>query len=98
MNRFGQSQTLAAGLALFATAAFAAPPPRTDQDYCMALSETYVRYVGHDEDNAHRLGYRRGSLDGQVAVAQCRQGNAAAAIPVLEKKLIDQKFTLPARG
>ena len=98
MNRFGQSLTIAAALALSTTAAFAASPPRSDQAYCMALSDTYVRYIGHDEDYGHHRGYLRGSLDGQVAVAQCKQGNATAAIPVLEKKLIDQKFTLPARG
>ncbi len=99
MKRFGQVLALATGLALSATAAFAAPPvSHADQAYCMALSNTYVRYIGHDEDNSHHLLYLRGSLDGQVAVAQCKAGNAAAAIPVLEKKLTDQKFTLPARG
>jgi hypothetical protein len=98
MKRFGQVLTIATGLALSASAAFAAPPPSSDQAYCMTLSDTYVRYIGHDEDNSHHLRYLSGSLDGQVAVAQCKAGNAAAAIPVLEKKLIDQKFTLPARG
>jgi hypothetical protein len=98
MKRFGKLLTVAVGLAVPATAAFADPASRSDQAYCSALSETYVRYIGHDEDYAHRRGYLRGSLDGQVAVAQCKQGNAAAAIPVLEKKLTDQKFTLPARG
>jgi hypothetical protein len=98
MTRFGKLLTIAGGLTLTATAAFAAAPPRSDQAYCTALSDLYVRYVGHDEDNSNNLLYLRGSLDGQVAVAQCRQGNTAAAIPVLERKLTDQKFTLPARG
>jgi len=30
-------------------------------------------------------------------LAQCRRGNAAGAIPVLERKLLDAGFTLPAR-
>jgi hypothetical protein len=42
--------------------------------------------------------YLRGSLDGQLAVAQCKEGNTAAAIPVLERQLLANKFTLPARG
>ena len=71
---------------------------RSDQIYCMALSDTYVRYIGHDEAYANGRGVRRSSLEGQVAVAKCRQGEAAAAIPVLEKELTQQKFSLPARG
>jgi hypothetical protein len=78
--------------------AFAQSPAPSDAAYCRALSDTYVRYIGHDEDNSHHLLYLRGSLDAQVAVAQCKQGQTAAAIPVLEKALLNQKFTLPARG
>jgi hypothetical protein len=61
------------------------------------LSDTYVRYVGHDEQYG-RHALTRGPLEGQVAVAQCRQGNAAVAIPVLERELRGQKITLPPRG
>jgi hypothetical protein len=71
--------------------------PSSDQAYCQALSDLYVRYIGHDEDWGRRTMWRS-PLDGQVAVAQCKQGKAAAAIPVLEKNLLAQKFTLPARG
>jgi len=78
-------------------AASAETATRSDIAYCRALSETYVRYIGHDEDYG-RQSIRRSPLDGQVAVAQCKQGNAAAAIPVLERELRAQKFTLPARG
>ena len=39
-----------------------------------------------------------GSLDGNVAVEQCRAGNTAAGIPVLEKKLRGAGVELPARG
>jgi len=39
-----------------------------------------------------------GSLDGNVAVEQCRAGNTAAGIPVLEKRLRGAGVELPARG
>jgi len=39
-----------------------------------------------------------GDTEGYVAVAKCRQGDAAAAIPTLERKLTNARFTLPARG
>jgi len=39
-----------------------------------------------------------GSLDGNVAVEQCRAGNTAAGIPVLEQKLRSNGISLPARG
>ena len=39
-----------------------------------------------------------GGLDGQVAVEQCKEGNTAAGIPVLERKLQDAKVGLPNRS
>jgi hypothetical protein len=39
-----------------------------------------------------------GGLDGQVAVEQCKEGNTAAGIPVLERKLRDAKVALPNRS
>ena len=56
------------------------------------------RYIGHDEAYARVRGIRRGFLEGQVAVAKCRLGDAAAAIPILERELTKQNFTLSARG
>lgn len=97
MTNAGRILSIFAGVALPATAAFAMPPQTADQTYCQALSDTYVRYVGHDEEYSRRL-QNRGTLEGQVAVAQCKAGNTAAAIPVLERVLTEQKFTLPARG
>jgi hypothetical protein len=97
MKRFHQCLLGVVAVSLPAVA-FAQSPARSDAAYCSALSETYARYIGHDEDNSHRLMSLRGSLDAQVAVAQCKQGNTAAAIPVLERELLNQKFTLPARG
>jgi len=71
--------------------------PSPDVNYCMAMSDLYVRYVGHDENSPERL-VRRGDAEGEVAVAKCRAGDAATAIPVLERKLTDARITLPARG
>jgi hypothetical protein len=38
------------------------------------------------------------SADGNIAVSQCRSGNTAAGIPVLEKLLRNAGFDLPKRG
>ncbi len=97
MSTVARLMTLAAVTALPITAS-AQTDSRSDLAYCQALSETYVRYLGQDERGAYRAPYLRGTLDGQVAVAKCRQGDAASAIPMLERVLTDNKFTLPARG
>ena len=66
-----------------------------DAAYCSALIQKYYRYVikiyGSHSPNT-------GSLDGNVAVEQCRAGNTSAGIPVLEQKLRDAREELPARG
>ena len=63
--------------------------------YCAALSQLYMRYVGNPETEPR--GIRRNDVAADIAVAQCRAGNAIDAIPVLERKLIENKFSLPAR-
>ena len=70
-------------------------PPSADLRYCAALSQLYMRYVGNPETEPR--GIRRNDADADAALSQCREGNARAAIPVLERKLIENKFTLPAR-
>jgi hypothetical protein len=39
-----------------------------------------------------------GGLDGQVAMAQCKAGDTAHGIPVLERKLQDAKIELPSHN
>jgi hypothetical protein len=78
-------------------AALAAPLDTSDAAYCQALADRYVRYVGHDAASS-RLLRDQGTIDGQVAVSQCRSGNASAAIPVLERELSNAKVSLPPRG
>jgi hypothetical protein len=89
---------VAAGFALPVVAS-AQPATSSDLAYCAALSDTYVRYIGHDETSSGRaLRANRGDAEAYVAVAKCRQGDTAAAIPVLERKLTNARFTLPPRG
>jgi len=59
-----------------------------DKAYCAQLSASYRRYV----QNASG---RRIDVEALQALDDCQKGNAAAAIPVLEKKLRQSGFTLP---
>ena len=65
---------------------FAAVAQQTDAQYCQKLADLYRTT-------------NRENLDATVpeAMNQCKQGNTAAGIPVLEKALKDAKVTLPAR-
>jgi hypothetical protein len=69
--------------------------PMSDSDYCAALSERYVRYVGRSEAGPHSP--VRPDVNGGVALAQCKEGNFATAIPMLERKLTNAKVELPPR-
>jgi hypothetical protein len=96
MQRLAMMTAVAVGL-VCPVIASAQTNNRSDLAYCNVLSDTYVKYVGHDETSP-RLVLRSGNATGYVAVAQCRQGNAAVSIPVLERELTNAKFTLPPRG
>jgi hypothetical protein len=76
-------------------AAFAQPAP-ADVAYCKRLVDVYERYIGRNEFSTNRE-FGRSSLDGDVASNQCSQGNPAG-IPVLERVLRNNGFTLPPRG
>ncbi len=82
-------------LLLLPAMAFAQAPG--DVAYCNRLSDLYERYIGRS-DIAPIRPNPGGSLEGQVASAQCRQGQPAGAIPVLERLLRNNGFTLPPRG
>ena len=62
-----------------------------DRAYCAQLSDLYRRYV----QNATG---RRVDVEALVALDDCKSGKAAAAIPVLEKRLRDAKITPPGGG
>lgn len=67
-----------------------------DLQYCARLSDLYVRYVGRSE--AGPSVPVRPDVNGGVALAKCKEGDTAAAIPILERKLVNAGFTLPPRG
>jgi hypothetical protein len=98
MNTRVNRLLFAAALALLSTSL---PPPAgaaspgSDLRYCEALSQLYMRYIGNPETEPRKI--RRNDAVADKALAQCRQGDAAAAIPVLERKLTDNGFTLPRR-
>jgi hypothetical protein len=60
----------------------------SDKAYCEELSVLYRRYI---EDARGR----RFDVEANVAMEDCKKGNTAAAIPVLEKKLRQSGFSLP---
>lgn len=82
--------------ALTATGVSAQQAPAGDVAYCEALAQTYVNYIGNDLNSSAQM-RSRGSVDGQVAVTHCRD-KTATAIPVLERELVRNGFTLPKRG
>ena len=87
---------LPAAMLLVPAVAFGQASPN-DVDYCNRLADLYVHYIGRSESSPYD-DVRRGSNDTQVAAAQCRQGITGPAIPVLERVLRNNGFTLPPRG
>ena len=86
------SSLLMSAALLVPAAAFA---QMSDADYCGALTQAYQTYVstiqrGHAPDPP--------PVDAQVAIEQCKAGNTAAGIPVLEQKLLNAKIELPKRS
>ncbi len=86
---------LLAGLTLLPATAFAQASP-ADVAYCNRLADIYYRYIGRSEASPID-DPRRGTLDSQVAAAQCREGKPQG-IPELERALRGNGFTLPPRG
>ncbi len=71
--------------------------PNADMEYCARLSELFVRYVGRSEAGP-RTPVTPDAVSG-TALAQCKhEDTVAQAIPVLERKLLDARFTLPPRA
>jgi hypothetical protein len=73
----------------------AAMAQMNDADYCRALTTRYQAFVGGVE-RGHNP--QPAPVDAQTAIEQCKAGNTAAGIPVLEQKLRDAKVDLPKRG
>ncbi|MBV8187364.1 MAG: hypothetical protein JOY64_17625 [Alphaproteobacteria bacterium] len=66
----------------------------SDATYCRRLTARYEAFV--ENMNGHSV--QPGSVEGQVAMEQCKAGNTAAGIPVLERKLQDAKISLPSHN
>jgi hypothetical protein len=67
----------------------------SDANYCRALSQKYEAYIS-SRTSGRTPG--QGTVDGSVAIEQCKAGNTASAIPVLEHKLRDARIDLPPRS
>jgi hypothetical protein len=61
-----------------------------DAAYCAQLTFLYRRYVENSPG-------RQYDADAAIALDDCKNGNTAAGIPVLERKLVESGFTLPQR-
>jgi hypothetical protein len=66
-----------------------------DADYCRALTQRYNTLVGSGQTGRNP---QPAPVDAQTAIEQCKAGNTAAGIPVLEQKLKDAKVDLPKRS
>jgi hypothetical protein len=82
-------------LLLLAGAALASPAVAQSDDaaYCAQLGALALRYTG----SAGGQGGLRPDFTTVGAIDDCKKGNTAAGIPVLEKTLRNNSFTLPKR-
>ena len=82
-------------LLLLAGAALASPAVAQGDDaaYCAQLGALALRYTGSAGGN----GGLRPDFTTLGAIDDCKKGNTAAGIPVLEKTLRNNGFTLPKR-
>jgi hypothetical protein len=82
---------------LLAAVAVALPAPllaqADDAAYCASLAALASRYLVGGTSEGRGVP----DLDTSTAIDQCRKGNTAAGIPVLEQKLRSNGFTLPKR-
>lgn len=103
--REGLGGMLAGAIAVLAvgacTTTAGGPPPgitaAQGAAYCSTLANSYGEYVanvgGYLGGNA--TGGEEADIDARVAIAQCQEGETAAAIPVLQQKLRDAKVPVP---
>lgn len=82
-------------LAVVVPAVASAQGKMSDADYCKALGDKYKTYVSNMQSGRSPMPE---PADVQVAVDNCKSGNTAAGIPVLEQRLKNAKIDLPPRG
>ena len=66
------------------------PSPMSDQQYCRLLADKYTR--------GFKFGRSEVGNATAVAIAQCLEGDAKPAIPVLQQKLHDADIPVPVRS
>ncbi len=92
---------LLALIAVACTTTSGGPPPGMSvaqaDAYCASLAHTYTVYVGTVSGalGGVATGGEAADLDARVAIANCQDGNTAAAIPVLEQRLREAKVAVP---
>ena len=69
----------------------------SDQRYCAALLDKYLRYAGVTEYPGTPGKLSNDSAAG-IAQAKCQSGDTDAGISILERKLRDAKLDPPPRG
>ncbi len=94
--------TAALGLSLLActqpqTRTTTATSSPQDLAYCAKLADLYQRYVGPNPNSTGMDGVTPDVIGGE-AVAKCREGDAKASIPTLERLLRNADMTLPPRS
>lgn len=87
----------AIGVCALPAAIQAQSPSPTDRAYCARLGALYEHYLGRSSASPYN-DVSRGSVEAQVAVTQCQDGNVGNAIGVLEDQLKRSGFSLPPRG
>lgn len=69
-------------------------PARNDAEYCAQLIYLYQRYVSGEYNRTDG----DADLESRLAIVRCQEGKTGSGIPVLERKLRNNGFTLPRRG
>jgi hypothetical protein len=80
--------------ALLAALPFAAHAAEDDKSYCNKLGALASRYIG----SAGAEGRMAPDLNILGAIDDCNRGRTDKAIPYLEKRLRDNRITVPPRG
>lgn len=88
MQRGIPRRTFLSLAALMLAPSASAEAQNDDKAYCAELSALYRRYIQGSPG-------RQFDVEASVALEDCRKGNTAAAIPVLEKRLLQGGFSLP---
>ena len=80
--------------ALLLMSAMPAFAQSNDRAYCAELATLANRYIAAGTSEGRGVV----DLDTRVAIDNCDKGNTSAGIPVLERKLRANGFTLPKRS